>query len=406
MTTPDSELEALRLVPAADVYKAGELAAALIRTPDGVEFRYRDEWLASRGRAIATTLPVTAEPITRPNGALPAFFTGLLPEGRRLGALRRAVKTSPDDELSLLLGVGADAIGDVAVVPAGVLPAEVPARVLLEHVAELRFADLLAELGVRAQRNALPGVQDKTSAAMISLPVARAGERYILKLNPPEYRHLVENEAFFLRAAKRSGMTVPPHEVVTDADGRPGLLVRRFDRITVDGSVGALAVEDGCQVTNTPPADKYRLSSEVVFSALAAVCDARSLAGRELVRQLALAYLTGNGDAHAKNFSVLQQRDGEWRISPVYDVPSSQPYGDTTMAMSINGRAGSDFSALDFVSLGAHLGVPGRAVGQVLRDLTDRVDAWQEGLDELPFDRGQIANLRRVIAFRRRRLAT
>lgn len=405
MTTPDADLESLRLLPSADVYKAGRLAATLNRTTNGVEFRYGQDWLTTGGPAVASTLPVGREPTTRPNGALPAFFTGLLPEGRRLGALRRAVKTSADDELTLLLGVGADAVGDVAVVPSGAHPAEVPARVALEHVAELRFADLLTELGVRAQRSALPGVQDKTSAAMISLPVARAGERYILKLNPPEYRHLVENEAFFLRAAKRSGMTVPPHEVVTDADGRPGLLVRRFDRITVDGAAGALAVEDGCQATNTPPADKYRLGSEVVFSALAAACDARSLAGRELVRQLAFAYLTGNGDAHAKNFSVLQQPDGEWRVSPVYDVPSSQPYGDTTMAMSINGRAGSDFSASDFVALGAHLDVPERAVRQVLRDLTDHVDSWQGGLDELPFDRGQIAKLRRVIAHRRRRLA-
>jgi len=38
-----------------------------------------------------------------PAGALPSYFSGLLPEGRRLGALRRAVKTSADDELSLLL---------------------------------------------------------------------------------------------------------------------------------------------------------------------------------------------------------------------------------------------------------------------------------------------------------------
>ncbi|MGH8963370.1 MAG: hypothetical protein ACRDWT_19630, partial [Jatrophihabitantaceae bacterium] len=37
------------------------------------------------------------------------------------------------------------------------------------------------ELGIRAQRDALPGVQDKVSAAMINLPVARAGERHILK---------------------------------------------------------------------------------------------------------------------------------------------------------------------------------------------------------------------------------
>ncbi|WP_414819923.1 HipA domain-containing protein [Serinicoccus sp. CNJ-927] len=38
------------------------------------------------------------------------------------------------------------------------------------------------------------------------------------------------------------------------------------------------------------------------------------------------AWATGNGDLHAKNLSVLQ-RDGEWRVAPVYDVPSTVPYG-------------------------------------------------------------------------------
>ena len=42
--------------------------------------------------------------------------------------------------------------------------------------------------------------------------------------------------------------------------------------------------------------------------------------------------LSANGDAHAKNFSVLQQPDGEWRVAPAYDVPTSQPYGDSTLA--------------------------------------------------------------------------
>ncbi|WP_326549788.1 HipA domain-containing protein [Micromonospora sp. NBC_01813] len=60
-----------------------------------------------------------------------------------------------------------------------------------------------------------------------------------------------------------------------------------------------------------------------------------------------------NGDAHAKNFSVRQGVDGEWRVSPAYDTPSSYPYGDTTMALSIGGRSGGDFSATDFSSLSA-----------------------------------------------------
>jgi serine/threonine-protein kinase HipA len=407
MTFPaDDQLEQLRAVERADVYKNGQRAATLTRTNDGVEFRYLPDWLETGGAPVATTLPVRSEPVLRPAGALPSYFAGLLPEGRRLGALRRAVKTSADDELSLLLAVGADAVGDVQVVPAGVTPAEVPPRIAIENIAETSFAELLTELGIRAQRIALPGVQDKTSAAMINLPVARAGERFILKLNPiGEYPHLVENEAFFLGAARASGLSVPPHSLVTDRAGEPGLLLLRFDRVTVAGELRARAVEDGCQAADRPPADKYLLGTERTFAALSAVCDAPALAGRELIRQLAFAYLTGNGDAHAKNFSIRQDEAGEWQVSPVYDVPSSHIYGDTTVAMSLGGRTGSDFAAKDFIALGAALGIPERAIRRALTELADRADRWLPELDTLPFDRGQVSKLRRVIQHRRMRLS-
>lgn len=407
MSSPaDRELEELRAVEQADVFKAGRQAATLTRTAEGVEFRYLDEWIDANEPPVATTLPVVRAPVLRPAGALPSYFTGLLPEGRRLSALRRAVKTSADDELSLLLAVGSDAIGDVQIVPAGVTPAEVPPRITIENIADTSFADLLTELGIRAQRIALPGVQDKTSAAMINLPVTRAGERYILKLNPiSEYPHLVENEAFFLDAARASALTVPPHNLVTDRDGAPGLLVRRFDRITVAGQLQALAVEDGCQAADRPPADKYLLGTERTFAALSAVCDAPVLAGRELIRQLAFAYLTGNGDAHAKNFSVVRDQAGEWRVSPVYDVPCSHVYGDATMAMSISSRSGSEFGAADLVGLGATLGVPERAVRRALAELVDRANRWLPDLDALPFDRGKVSKLRRVIEHRRSKLS-
>jgi serine/threonine-protein kinase HipA len=404
VTRPGESLEALRDVVRADVYKAGAPAATLTRTADGVEFRYLPDWLAAGGPAIATSLPATADPLLRPGGGLPAYFAGLLPEGRRLGALVRSVKTSADDELSLLLAVGADAVGNVQVVQAGVMPAEVPPHVALEDMATTSFRELLAELGIRAQRSALPGVQDKTSAAMINLPVARAGERHILKLNPAEFPYLVENEALFLQAARLSGLTVPHSELVLDRDGSPGLLVRRFDRVTVDGVPRMLAAEDGCQVSGRPPADKYLLGAARTFAALCAVCDARAVAGRDLIWQLGFAYLTGNGDAHAKNFSVLADLAGEWRISPAYDVPSSQPYGDTTMALSIGGRHGGDFGGDDFVELGRSLGVPPRATGRVLADLAERSELWLPRLDELPFDSGQVRKLRRVITRRRSRL--
>jgi serine/threonine-protein kinase HipA len=405
MSQPSSEdLESLRTVVQADVYKAGEHAGTLQRTSNGIEFRYLRSWIDAGKPDVATTLPVSLQPVLRPAGSLPSYFAGLLPEGRRLGALRRAVKTSADDELSLLLAVGADAIGDVQVVPSGVIPREVPPQVALEAIGDIRFADLLAEMGIRAQRSALPGVQDKTSAAMINLPVARAGERYILKLDPAEFKGLVRDEKFFLDAARTSGLSVPDTDIVIDADGQPGLLVKRFDRVTVDGALGLLAAEDGCQVLDRPPADKYLVGADRTFQALAATCSSPVVASRDLIRQLAYAYITANGDAHAKNFSVVRSLDGEWRVSPAYDVPSSYPYGDTTMALSISGKSGGDFGVADFVGLGERLGVAPRATRRLLSDLASRSQPWLEKLDQLPFDGGRIKKLRRIITHRLRRI--
>lgn len=398
-------IESLRFVERADVYKAGSLAATLTRTDLGIEFRYQPAWLEAGRPPVATSLPLQTGAVLTTGGALPSYFAGLLPEGRRLGVLRRATKTSADDELTLLLAVGGDAIGDVQAVAEGTEPGDVPPRIAIEDIGAISFSALLDELGVHAQRSALPGVQEKTSAAMINLPVTRTGERAILKLNPVgQYPHLVENEAFFLDAARLSGLSVPEHDLVTDRDGAPGLLVRRFDRVTVDGLQRALAVEDGCQAADRPPADKYRLGAERVFTALAGVCDAPAVAARELLRQLAFAFLTGNGDAHAKNFSVVQDLAGEWRVSPAYDLPCTQPYGDNTMALAMNGRADAGLGGDDFVALGIALGVPERATRRALGEIADRADRWLPGLDRLPFDAAQVRKLRRVIEHRRRRL--
>ena len=237
--------------------------------------RYRAEYLGEGGRPVATTLPLTDEPLRTHAGAVPAFFAGLLPEGRRLSGLRRAVKTSADDELSLLLAVGHDVIGDVQVVPSGSepTPAE-PVLQVAKEWSEVRFADLLEDAGV-IDPVGLPGVQDKVSARMISVPVGRAGKRFILKVDPPEFPHVVEDEAYFVERARSARVDAVEASVVHDADGRNGLLVTRFDRIALpSGSTLPVACEDACQVLGRWPADKYNVTAEEVVLALAERCPA------------------------------------------------------------------------------------------------------------------------------------
>ncbi len=393
-------LEDLRQVQEAEVRKAGRRAGRLARTREGCEFAYDADY---DGPAVATTLPLGAAPVRSSAGAVAPFFSGLLPEGRRLAAIRAAIKTSADDDFSLLIATAGDAIGDVQVLPVGW---EAPASPVPESLESVRFSDLLTRvLGPEAaDRVALPGVQDKISSGMISLPVHLARGPFILKLNPRGFPHLVENEVFFLNAARAGGVPAADAEVVHDRDGASGLLVRRFDRVPCEGGWRPVAQEDGCQVLGRYPADKYRVSSEEVLSAHARVAGAPLVCARNMLRQLAFAYLTCNGDAHAKNFSVLQAPDGEWEATPAYDVPSSHPYGDHSMALTINGRSREDIGRADFVTLGAGLGLPAKATMRLLDALVDAAPAWLARLDELPFHGRKVHKLRRAVAFRRDRM--
>lgn len=160
--------------------------------------------------------------------------------------------------------------------------------------------------------------------------------------------------------------------------------------------------EDPCRLAEGGAAWHHLLAAN---TALRDVCLARPVAARELLRQFAFAYLTCNGDAHAKNFSVLEEA-GEWRVSPLYDAPSSHPYGDTTTALSLGGKRREDIGRKDFIALGGLVGVPERAVHKALDELVERAELWLPRLEELPFDEGRLHKLERAIAYRRKRLAS
>lgn len=316
---------------------------------------------------------------------MPPFFAGLLPEGRRLGLLRRSLKASADDELTLLCGIGSDTVGDVQVVPHGEAPTPAPPAFDINPSGVLDFTKLVGDLAP-VDRVGLPGVQDKVSGRMINVPARVAGKRYILKLNPPEYPHVVENEAFFLATARECGIPTVESRVLVDRSGVPALLVTRFDRISsTDGPIPS-AVEDGCQALGRWPADKYSVTTSEVFHGLTRLCAAEKLAARDLFRQLCFAIVTGNGDLHAKNVSVLSTNRDEWRIAPAYDLPSTAFYGDRTLALSIGGRKTgvSRRVILDFAeSTGLRRPGAARWLDDILRRTAHVPDAIENGA--LPF---------------------
>jgi serine/threonine-protein kinase HipA len=393
-------------VDRARVYKAGFAAAHLTRTREGTRFEYDAEYLASGRPAVATTLPPRREPLITPSGAVPPFFAGLLPEGRRLTALRRELKVSADDELSMLCAIGSDTIGDVQVVEDGGEP--VPAAPMLEIPArgELDFSALLGELAP-VDRVGIPGVQDKVSGRMIAVPADRAGARFILKLDPPEYPHVVENEAYLIGLARRCGLPVVDARLVRDVHGTAGLLVTRFDRVPApDGGAVSRAAEDGCQIMGRWPADKYSMSTESLAQSVIALCAARPVAARDVFRQVAFALLTGNGDLHGKNVSVLADATGEWRVAPAYDIPSTVLYGDMTPALPLGGRRTgvSRRIMLEFAgALGLRRQPAERWLDALLAGTAVLIDAIESGA--LPAEQNAARRAVRELRHRRRLLA-
>lgn len=325
------------------VYKGKHPAARIDKYPDRTEFRYLAPYLASDLPAVATTLPKRDQIVTTYAGAIPPFFAGLLPEGHRLSVLQRSLKASADDELTLLLAIGADTVGDVRALPLTddatdeVLVARNqpfsphPMAELTRDPSEISFHELRTE--DLPDPAGIAGVQRKASGSMINLPGALGQRQVIVKLDPPGYPHLTRNEAAMLGLARQVGFTVPDWQLVTDRDGVDALIITRFDR-----APAPLPVEDAAQILGLWPADKYNVSSEQVTVALADLTFAPAVTRLELFRRFCFALITGNGDLHAKNLSIIRGVSGRWRLSPFYDLPSTLLYGDQSMALTLQNR--------------------------------------------------------------------
>ena len=102
----------------------------------------------------------------------------------------------------------------------------------------------------------------------------------------------------------------------TEIAARKLIVVERYDRlISPDGAAERIHQEDFCQATGMPPDTKYEEdggpSLQRIASVLQDVAPAHSLI--KLAQAVTLDVLLGNGDAHAKNLSLLHTASGGWR---------------------------------------------------------------------------------------------
>lgn len=332
------------------IWLYGERVALVTQARGRLRLGYTEE--ALRAYALGTpllslALPLRPEPYT--HGLVRPFLDGLLPEGEPRQVLARELRLLVGDTYALIAALGRDCAGALVIQPAEE-PAPPPATALTaEPLDESELEDLVknlrsAPLGVGGNvRLSLAGVQEKLLLTRMpdgrwGRPVAGTPSTHILKPEIDRFPKAVENEFFCMRLAHHLGLRVPSVEAAAVGKRRV-IIVERYDRLVgVDGAVERIHQEDLCQATGTPPERKYEQdggpSLRRMAEIIAAVAPPESL--EDFLRAVTVNVLVGNGDAHAKNYSLLHERGGRLRLSPVYDVLSTMFYEDQRLAAYID----------------------------------------------------------------------
>lgn len=327
-------------------------------------FTYDDGYRASGAPAIAHTLPLRAGPYVSEAGLHP-FFDNLVAEGWLRNAQARALRVSHDDRFALLLAFGRDCAGAVSVIDPA--PAQEPA---------LDFGDAEG-MAALASRASLSGIQPKLLAAADgkAFRPAKAGEvsTYIAKLPSGSLRDIVEIEHMTTEAVRA---LLPGDEVVeTKIAALPGLcdkalMVRRFDRTRTGGK---LHFEEFSQLLGKPSGDaKYDGSYEDMAWFIRQTPGCVPAEAEKLFRRVLACFLTGNTDAHFKNFAMMHTAQG-LRLTPAYDLVASALYPEyQQLALAAGGAANLNVGALKpkhILALGTGFGLPEGAVELAARDL-------------------------------------
>ncbi|MDE3192589.1 MAG: HipA domain-containing protein [Chloroflexota bacterium] len=338
------------------VWLYGQRVALVTQARGRMRLSYTEE--ALRTYALGTpllslALPLRPEPYT--HGLVRPFLEGLLPEGEPRQVLARGLRLVAGDTFALIEALGRDCAGAL-VIQSAEEPAPPPATALTaEPLDEKELEDLVrdlrsAPLGVGGDvRVSLAGVQEKLLLTRMpdgrwGRPVAGTPSTHILKPEVDRFPKAVENEFFCMRLAHHLGLRVPSVEAATVGKRRV-IIVERYDRLVeADGTVERIHQEDLCQATGTPPERKYEQdggpSLRRMAEMIAAVAPLGSL--EDFLRAVTVNVLVGNGDAHAKNYSLVHERNGRLRLSPTYDVLSTMFYEDQRLAAYVDGVQRSD----------------------------------------------------------------
>lgn len=331
-----------------------QAGALCIDQGGAMHFAYSAEWLAD-GHAppLSQAMPKRGEAFD--DRVCKAVFGGLLPEESQRMAIARALGVSPDNPFRLLQALGGDVAGALSFLPAGEEPLQDDTVGDPEPLDEGELAALIDRLpaapmlaGEGGARLSLAGAQSKLPVVLTKdgrIAVPRPGEpsTHLIKPEPERFVGLAANEAFCLALARAVGLDAARAEW-REVQGRPLLLVERYDRVSVGGRTQRLHQEDFAQALAVPSNRKYAAEGGPTFlDSFALLRSAATRPAREVLKLTDAAIfnlIVGNADAHAKNYSLLRLQTGEVVLAPLYDLVATHIWKELSPRLAMRfGRA-------------------------------------------------------------------
>ncbi|WP_176884988.1 HipA domain-containing protein [Dyadobacter soli] len=243
-------------------------------------------------------------------------------------------------------------------------------------------ADNLYDFQKHTTHLSISGVQLKYSLRRegSQLVLSENMGEYIIKPIPPSAQLVAiedapENEHLTMQIAEQIfKIRTAANGLVYFSDGQPAYITRRFD-LKADGT--KYQQEDFAQLLNRTSAShgqnyKYDATYEEIGVLIRKHVAAATPALEALFRLVTFNYVVGNGDAHLKNFSLMQLETGEYRPTPAYDLVCTKlhtPYESDIALELYDGCLDAEFygaygyyGRLDFMEFANRLGiVPKRA---------------------------------------------
>lgn len=234
----------------------------------------------------------------------------------------------------------------------------------------------------------ISGFQEKYSLILDGKELRLTNEnqsgQYILKPIsdlPKNSEFAPANEYLTMQIAKQIfKIQTADNVLVFFKDGSPGYLTKRFDYNEIGEK---LAVEDfACLLAKSPATDgeqyKYQGNYLELFEVLKKYVPAWKVEAPKLFALIVFNYLFSNGDAHLKNFSLIETQQGDFKLSPAYDLLNTKIHIDDADFALKEGLLPKSISKGKIIDqlflLGENAEMTEKSIIKVIQNLTSKED--------------------------------